>query len=125
MVYAIQNQLNNHCIYEGWLVDKKTVLHKSLASAHLILWIYRYLYTDRPARSAGFLSTEIGVPGKVGGLVEVVAAVFLGVICFAKKLGAMVGGRVFDLRAARPRSFFLFLVYLKGMYTRIVVMFNG
>jgi hypothetical protein len=54
VVYAIQNQLNKHCIHEGRMVDKKRVLHKQVASAHLILWICSDLSTARPARSAGF-----------------------------------------------------------------------
>jgi hypothetical protein len=41
------------------MVDKKRVLHKQVASAHLILWICSDLSTQGPARSAGFFVFQV------------------------------------------------------------------
>lgn len=110
------------------MVDKKRVLHKQVASAHLILWICSDLSTEGPARSAGFLFfsltlvlAKVRPSRKTRYLVFSSSAKFLLNQVFQNESRVCV----FCIAGEAARLSFLLFVYLKEMYTSIVVMVNA
>ena len=105
------------------MVDKNRVVYRKDASAHLILWISSDLSTDRSARSADFLSFRFARLSK-SSRKRSINVLGIPKNYFWAKFLTSIGLCVFCIAGEAARLSFLLFVYLKGMYTSIVVIVN-